>query len=594
MISNISFKGIEHYPKRFKKQKSDYQTYTITTDSFVPSSKEPKTKTTIFRAIADAVVDFCNKISQNLDNETPNSIVIMSDEEKKDYFNDYLFSYTANEKTTYERLIALDLFEKYGFDLYKNTVDFNTSENINFFKFINKDTDKRLQKRYIEVFKKFTQINPEDLTKEMIDSMYFPMDIKNVEEAIKKLGNNKKAKEMQKLFAENIEKLQKKPGYFLRNNFLKSIEKYLYPSLNITQEEKQAAYKKFGAKYGSNLLNKVFYPLSKPEMLALANFASSSMENYKYCMDNLEYLVLLSNSGSIIQNSKLKPESFELVVENAKDFINGDTNKDTIDAVIDYTNNGTYGTINGVPRFFAKIDEVKNALVQKKSTQDIELKLKELKNIAEDIYRLGDSITYGIQNRAFFLVKIGKIKTKIEKNDYTTEDILKDLDELKSLVLEEYKNSQIEHTTNILNSLLDKKTPKSEQVEFIRYEGKEILNQLAFSQNQLDTQKDDEALLEFLNREKPTLIQPSYTSTSVSPYFIKIKNQLVWTLKNDENAKGRYLNDIRNIFNNYSKTPLRKRSEAEFLFAPNAKLKIENAKLDKSGFKIEATITHDA
>lgn len=596
MISNISFTGVKHNPEQYKGKKNNYQKNPIKPeqDKFIPSFKEPRTKTTIFKTIADAIVNFCNKISQNPDAQALERAMTMSDDEKRIYFSEFLFSDEAYGKNIKDRLFALDLFEKCGSDLYKPSSDFKTSQNIDFFKYLNKNSNKELQKKYIEVFEKYTKIKPEELSEEMIKTMYFPMDIKNIEQAIKKLGNYKKQQEMHELFSKRMDELRKEPGFYLRYNFLKSIEKYLYPSQDITKEEKDAVYEKFGIKYGSNLINKMFYPLSKSEMLNLANYAASSSENFKYCMDNIEYLVLLSNSGSIIQNSTLEPETFKMVIESAKDFICSDTKENNIDAVIDYTNNGSYGTINGMPRFLAKIDEIKNILIQKNSTQDVELKLMELKDITEKMYRLGENITSGIENKALFMVKIKSIENNIREDDYITQDIIKDLDELKALVLEKYETCQIKNTVDNLNTLLDKKILKDNPTEFIRYEGNQILEQLPYPQKQPPSENNDEAFLEFLNKEKPTLIQPSYTSTSVSPYFVKINSSIVWTLKGDKNTKGNYLGDIRHIFYDTSKTSLKKKCEAEFLFAPNAKLKIQNAKLDQSGYKIEAIITHDA
>lgn len=639
MISKISFKGVNNNNfKQNNKIKNIYQQNALTTkkDCFTPSSEKPKT--TLFKAIESKIVNFYNSIFKKTSpleqtDEIPEiyqelerikeiekfiekqqfeiDFIKINDDEKLNYFNEYLFTVNSVGKSEEERLTALDLLEKYGLDLirfpkYSKKIilsdNFRSSDNIEFFKYVDKFCSEELRKRYIEVFKKYIEIKPEEVNEILINSMCHPIDIENIESAIEKIDDENKKNQMQKLFSDTMEKKMQNPHFRLYYKFLKSNENYLYPLKRATNEEKNAACKKFGTEYGDNLINKTYHPLTKEEMLTLALKANLTEKTYDYCMDNFKYLAILSNSGSIIQNTNLDFKTFKTVVECTKRFLNGDFNSEDIDAVIDYTNGGGYDTINGIQRLFGKIDEIIDNLDKDNTSYNIAAHIKELEKITHKIFALGNSFETANETKKILVNNIENIKTNLYENNCSNQELKEELIKFKALIQEKYQNSKIKKTTDVLNKLLDNKILKNNQMKFIRYEGMDIFNQLTLNDELLsdlmhDKDKKDE-ILNFLNEEKPTITQSAYTSTSVYPYEVPLRSDVKWILKGDENTKGYYIADIRNVFEHSLKKSIASRPEAEFLFAPGAKLKINNAEfIKKNDFKetyeLEGIITHN-
>lgn len=539
--------------------------------------------------------DFKNQINEFLENATK--------EERKDFFNKNLFK--INILTKEKRLFILDKFEEYalGEDFFpkekKKLPDFSnfrSSDNTKFFSQIDQWTNEEVKQRYIEVFNKYIEISPEEVTPELIDSIIFPSEEENVRKAIEKISDESLKNEMSELLSNKIYKSNSTPKGKLHNDFLKVFEKYLYPQANVTEEQKNILCKKYGEKFAENLINKTVIPLSKDEIFNLALFGTRSRRMFEFCKENADYIALLVNSGSIIQNWKITPGTFRLLVNTAKDFLNGNTSEEDIDAIIEYTNLGKYDTINGIKRILPQIDNVIENLAQNGIYQNLENEISYLEKFVSDIFNLGENFDIGKENQKLFRNKISEIKETFNNENISSETLIELLSELKSLIQSKYEGSLIEKDTNILDKITGNRISKKLNTQFVRYEGPEIFNQLQLNGEPLSKLMYDETqsenVLEFLNKEKPKLIQPSYTSTSIYPYYVKMRDNVKWLIKVDENAKGSYLTDIRNIFEYPQKVHVH-RTEAEFLFAPNAIITIENAKCrDNWAYEIEASITH--
>lgn len=552
---------------------------------------------------AKEVIADAKKASEDFKNQINEFLAKATKEERNDFFNKNLFK--INIITKEKRLFLLDKFEEYalGEDFFpkekKKLPDFSnfrSSDNTKFFSQINQFTDEEVKQRYIEVFNKYIEIKQEEVTPELIDSIIFPSEEENVRKAIEKIADETLKNEMRELLSNKINESNSTPQGKLCNNFLKVFEKYLYPQKNVTQEQRNVLCEKYGEKYADNFINKTVIPLSKDEIFNLSLSCMRSEKMVEFCKENADYIALLVNSGSIIQNAKITPGTFRLLVNTAKDFLNGNTSKEDIEAIIDYTNVSKYETINGIKRILPQIDNIIENLTQNGIYQNLKNEISYLEKFIMKIFNLGEDIEIGFENQKLFRNKISEIKENFNNNNISSETLIELLNELKTLIQSKYEGSLIEKDTNILDKITNKRISKKLNTQFVRYEGPELFNQLQLKGVPLSKLMTDETqsenVLEFLNKEKPKLIQPSYTSTSIYPYYVKIRNKVKWLIKVDENAKGSYLTDIRNIFE-YGEKVYPDRTEAEFLFAPNAIITIENAKCKNNwAYEIEASITH--
>lgn len=553
--------------------------------------------------VAKEIIADGKKASDDFRNQINEFLATSTKKERKNFLNENLFK--INIITTEKRLFILDKFEEYalGEDFFpkekKKLPDFSnfrSSDNTKFFSQIDQFSDEEIKQKYIEVFNKYIEIKPEEVTPELIDSIIFPIEEKNVRKAIEKITDETLKNEMRELLSNKINESNSAPQGKLCNEFLKIFEKYLYPQKNVTQEQRNVLCEKYGEEYANNFINKTVIPLSKDEIFNLALSCMRSEKMIEFCKENADYIALLVNSGSIIQNWKITPGTFRLLVNSAKDFLNGNTSKEDIEAIIDYTNVSKYETINGIKRILPQIDNIIENLIQNGIYQNLGNEISYLEKFVSDIFNLGEDFDIGKENQKLFRNKISEIKETFNNENISSETLIELLSELKSLIQSKYVGSLIEKDTNILDKITNNRISKKLNTQFVRYEGPEIFNQLQLNGEPLSKLMTDETqsenVLEFLNKEKPKLIQPSYTSTSIYPYYVKIKNKVKWLIKVDENAKGSYFTDIRNIFE-YGEKVYPDRTEAEFLFAPNAIITIENAKCrDNWAYEIEASITH--
>lgn len=525
--------------------------------------------------------------------------------EKIDYFERILFSTGFFILSEVECSILLEKFEKYGLDLNLFSKGkkqfFRSDDNINFFNIVCGRPSDNLTKKYIETFNKYIKIKPEEVSEEMINSIKFPCDAENVRQAIEQIKDKNLKSQMLDCFSRRMQELNSTKQSQLEQKFLKLAEKYLYPMPKVTNEQRDAISKKFG--FDTSCVAQNFEnPLSKTEIMHLAMKARKNEKMYEYCKENLDYLVLLTNSGSIIQDPFLDTKTFIMIVETAKEFLNGDTNGNDKDAVIQYTKGQE--TINGVLRFFPKVDEIVDDLVKNGMSKKTLAEVYELSRILHKIYSLhGNDIENNIITRDLLWDKMNEIIQALENKTIDTNALIQQLQNLKSLVQSKYNGSKTEVDINCLNKLTNAKVPKNSKLQFVRFEEADVLGQISLKRKPLSELMMDKTktniVLDFLNNEKPTILQPAYTSTSVYPYTVDIFNcrKIEWILKADENAKGCYIADINGMFN-YNRKPTDKKTEAEFLFAPNSTIKIEKAEYDdnigygNTQYKIYGTISH--
>lgn len=516
----------------------------------------------------------------------------LTPDEKINFFRFNLFSSGFSNLDETERLILLEKFEKYGLglDFFSKKNIFRSDDNMNFFQMICYDlSNTKLTKKYIEAFNKYTKIKPEEISREMISSIFFPSDAKNVAQAIEQIKDDTLKTQMLKYYSCRMQELNSTKQMRLAQEFLKISEKYMYPTPKVTPKQKEAINAKFG-KHASSIIRNFENILTKDELLNLAKHASKSEEMFEYCTKNIDYIVLLVNSGAIIQDPLLDSETFKMLVENAKTFLSDNINKRDIEAIIKYI--GIYDTINAILRFFPKIDELINDIAQNGTPQDIFNSLNELQEMLEALFNLNEDYKVNLISQELFENKITKIMQDLKNNALNGEALIQQLQELKSLVYSEYNKSATQKDIACLNKITNSETPQDEELQFIRFENPDVFKQISVNGAPLSKLMEDKAkidiVLEFLNNEKPTIIQPAYMSTSVYPYSAKFarRKQIKWILKADKNAKGRYITDIKNIFTFDGKTdamfknkPKYKRSEAEFLFASNSTIKIESAKI---------------
>lgn len=529
-----------------------------------------------------------SKKEQQFDDE---KIKNLTKDEKTNFFRFNLFSSGFLKLNETERLILLEKFEKYGLrlDLFSKKNIFRSDDNMNFFQMICYDPSNiELTKKYIETFDKYAKIKPEEISSKMVSSIIFPSDAKNVLQAIEQIKDDAFKARMLECYSCRIKELNSTKQMRLAQEFLKISEKYMYPTPKVTSQQKEAINEKFG-KYAGSIIRNFENILTKDELLNLAHHASKSEEMFEYCTKNIDYIVLLVNSGAIIQDPSLDSEIFKMFVENAKTFLKDDINERDIEAIIKYI--GIYDSINSILRFFPKIDKIINDIAQNGIPQDIFDSLDELQEMLNALFNLSEDYKINLISLELFENKIIKITQDLKNNVLDNEALIQQLQELKSLVYSKYNKSVTQKDIACLNKITNAQTPQDKELQFIRFENSDVFEQISLNGTPLSKLMEDDAntniVLEFLNSEKPTITQPAYMSTSVYPYsakFARLK-RIKWILKADKNAKGRYITDIKNIFTFDGKTdamfkdkPKYKRSEAEFLFAPNSTIKIESAK----------------
>jgi len=459
------------------------------------------------------------------------------------------------------------------------------------------DTAKNTEQNSLTIFEYANKIKNESIIKIIEQAEHYNI-IKDIENSIDNIENNETRAMLSSLLKKRIKLLttdKENPNEVSCYEIGKILEKYSHKSYQPTEQEILQIKENYGDEYARPLIRALKKPLTNLRINEMTKIANMNNGKYlEFWKNNPEKMVIYINSDTTTagQVDDFNEAAWDIIIGDYKLFCEKKFDKEAVDAVIRYGELGVYDGINGFLRFDNKVNESLKLFDEPPST-DSRKKLRENllylhKLTNERLGNFGKNINDGDNIQKEICEKLNILLGRVEQlSDSELINIKEELNNLRVFMKSLAVNSNVKRTIDRLkkNFILSGNTEKN--LVLVRKETTDSFESLFLDGENLaklmiearEKPAVREKILEHFNKSKPSLHQPGFLSTSISPYST-LAGTVKWILKLDKNVKYSYVSDLAHILGGDKGG-----TEAELLVHPGHNIKILSAKFDNSNLK---------
>jgi len=489
----------------------------------------------------------------------------------------YKHSLTLNESSNilnrtkyYDTLVARKKFLKTALEIAKTT----EQDTLSIFE-------------YLEKIKNKATIN-------IIEEAKHYNTLKNIEHSIDNIEDKQNKEMLSSLLEKRIKYLtteNKKPNEISEFEVGEIFEKFTHKAHKLSDEE----ITKIKEQYGIFAPNYIQKPLSTKDIKNITTIINKNNGKYlEFWKKNPEKMLMYVKANEKIgeQLAAYDDAAWDTVIGAYKSFCENPDLK-LMEALSDYGGFGKYDNINASLRFNGEIDEILKSLERKVNIETINLNLSRMNHFTDKMYVRNGLHGGGEETKDLISKKLNSLIEKVKEGNETDINFIKN--ELQDLKKQMNSLASEAKFTNTINTITQRPIISNDieaNLKLGRNETSDCFSSLLMDGENLaklmvDARENPELqdkIIKYFGNQNPSLIQPGFLSTSISPYS-SLSGNIKWDLKLGKNVKYSYVSDLACISGRDSGN-----GEAEILIHPGHKIKILNAKFENLKWKLTGII----